>query len=197
MKKIIGLFLAAILCCLFAQSALALPSRVYLVNINTSTSGGPFAVYDYTEGFQGDFLFNTFCLETDEYVNLPGAYYATYGSAAIDGGSGGDSPDPLNQETAWIYQTWSNGNSLGWDDYEVQKAIWYWEDEVDGVYNSIAQLAEGKIGIAQVMNLWANSDFTGLKQSQIAPVPEPGTILLLGLGLIGIAGAGRKKLFKK
>lgn len=31
----------------------------------------------------------------------------------------------------------------------------------------------------------------------ISPVPEPATMLLLGTGLLGIAGVGRKKLFKK
>jgi hypothetical protein len=30
-----------------------------------------------------------------------------------------------------------------------------------------------------------------------APVPEPGTIVLMGLGILGLAGMGRKKLFKK
>jgi hypothetical protein len=34
-------------------------------------------------------------------------------------------------------------------------------------------------------------------QATIAPVPEPSTMLLLGSGLIGLVGYGRKKLFRK
>ena len=134
MKKIGELFLAILLCFLFVQSSFALPSRVYLADAGGTTNGGPFAVYDYTAGSVGDFLFNTFCLEDNEFINLPGAYYATYGPAAINGGSGGPDPDPLGQEAAWIYnEYYANGlYNSGLNVDIVQEAIWWWEEEDSG-----------------------------------------------------------------
>ena len=37
----------------------------------------------------------------------------------------------------------------------------------------------------------------GGRITSLEPVPEPGTLLLLGSGLLGVAGYGRKKLFRK
>lgn len=52
------------------------------------------------------------------------------------------------------------------------------------------------------LTLMANITHTGVGQVSsfdfgLSPIPEPATMLLLGVGLIGLAGVGRKKILKK
>jgi hypothetical protein len=46
-------------------------------------------------------------------------------------------------------------------------------------------------------NCCARWEVWGTPVGSTTPVPEPATMLLLGSGLIGLAGYGRKKFFKK
>lgn len=42
-----------------------------------------------------------------------------------------------------------------------------------------------------------SSPTTDISDTSPSPVPEPATLVLLGSGLVVLAGAGRKKVFKK
>jgi len=58
-----------------------------------------------------------------------------------------------------------------------------------GVVDITALLENGTVNDIYAFSHWGETGG--------APVPEPGTMLLLGSGLIGLAGFSRKKLFKK
>lgn len=57
--------------------------------------------------------------------------------------------------------------------------------------------AEFLLGITQNETYWSSVYFDNAFVQKASPVPEPATMLLLGSGLVGLAGFSRKKFFKK
>ena len=134
-----------------AQVASALPVTFYRVSGYYMADGGEFTLVGtpYADNYAAaatvaignDVGFQTFCLERNEYVSVPGTYYYDgLDSAAVQGGVGGGNPDPISWGTAWLYSQFAQGSLAGYDYTPgsgrsgsagmLQTAIWYLEQEI-------------------------------------------------------------------
>ena len=126
------------------EASLQVGVRIRLTDQVGTTGGGEFGLHEKNNdnpangNSQSSELFRTFCIERNEYIDFDtnGFVIESISKQAVGGGVGGGNPDPISQESAWLYYNFTKGTLVGYLDNDVssannlQNAIWGFENEI-------------------------------------------------------------------
>jgi hypothetical protein len=214
--------LASFLFLITSSSGWAYPFEVGdVITLNNgpgTTNGGEFIIKE-----NGTVIHNTFCLEKNETFSFGQSLTIKGISDFAEAGGGGamNGRDYLSDETRYLYYHYFIGDLQNYDYSDsvlrvqdanaLQLAIWYLEEELfeftatanfDPYYNEYTRLAHEQIiagntaGIDRVKVLNLTKNGGAGSQDQLTVVPEPGTLLSLGIFLLGLGGVTRRR-FKR